>query len=114
MHKSVHQCKQALGAFHLTTSQNKTVLTVSASRTVRIYLDYKYQYFYHQQAYPPMDTDDFTLGLMMDCWVKIIYVEPEITHHITDPLQRSGAHSITSYLFGWLALDCYWQRHTCS
>lgn len=20
-----------------------------------------------------MDTDDFTLGLMMDCWVKIIY-----------------------------------------
>lgn len=24
-------------------------------------------------AYAPMDTDDFTLGLMMDCWVKIIY-----------------------------------------
>lgn len=23
-------------------------------------------------SYAPMDTDDLTLGLMMDCWVKII------------------------------------------
>lgn len=28
---------------------------------------------YDGLAYAPMDTDDFTLGLMMDCWVKIIY-----------------------------------------
>lgn len=28
---------------------------------------------YEGLAYAPMDTDDFTLGLMMDCWVKIIY-----------------------------------------
>lgn len=30
---------------------------------------------YDGVAYAPMDTDDFTLGLMMDCWVKIIYRE---------------------------------------
>lgn len=27
---------------------------------------------YDGLSYAPMDTDDFTLGLMMDCWVKII------------------------------------------
>lgn len=27
---------------------------------------------YEGKAYAPMDTDDFTLGLMMHCWVKII------------------------------------------
>lgn len=32
-------------------------------------------YFYLKLyvSYAPMETDDFTLGLMMDCWVKIIY-----------------------------------------
>lgn len=32
---------------------------------------------YDEVSYAPMDTDDFTLGLMMDCCVKIIYRETE-------------------------------------
>ncbi|TNN52719.1 hypothetical protein EYF80_037099 [Liparis tanakae] len=32
---------------------------------------------YDGPAYALMDTDDFTLGLMMACWVKMIYREAE-------------------------------------
>lgn len=35
------------------------------------------------ESYAPMETDDFTRGLMMDCWVKIIYGQ-------RDTLKRDG------------------------
>lgn len=39
---------------------------------------------YEGLSYAPMDTDDFTLGRMMDCWVKIIYRERNDSQNNTE------------------------------
>lgn len=41
-------------------------------------------FLYEGLSYAPMDTDDLTLGRMMDCWVKIIYRERNDSQNNTE------------------------------